>query len=102
MIQRPPSFSFLFLGAYQQHRNALSAAKPLLCALNDLILKRFIQIAEIIAVSRHAHDQIPVLLRIFLGRTQGVPVHHVELDVMAVHIEVGADQIRHTDRKSVV
>jgi hypothetical protein len=39
---------------------------------NDLILQRLAQIAEIIAVPGHAHDQSPVLLGVILGGSQGL------------------------------
>jgi len=65
----------------------------MLCPGDDLVLQRLAQIAKIVAVARHAHDQIAVLLRVLLGSAQRGRVHHVELDVVAVQPEVAAHQV---------
>ena len=65
----------------------------LLRSLNNLILKRLIQISEVIAVSGYADDKVLVLLRILLSVQKKLAVHNVELYVMAVHVEVGADVV---------
>lgn len=71
----------------------------MLRAPDDLILQILSQVVEVIAVTRHPHDQVLVLLGEFLCIPQGVGIDHVELDMMAVHPEIAADQL---DRKSVV
>ncbi len=62
---------------------------------DDLILQSLAQIAEIIAVAGHAHDQVAVLLGVLLRLAQGVGFDHVELDVMAVHLEIRTHQMGH-------
>ena len=52
------------------------------------------EVAEVVAVAGHADDQVAVLLGVGLGLAQRLGVDHVELDVVAVHLEVAADQVR--------
>ena len=54
-----------------------------------------VQVDEVVAVSRHAHQEIPIFRRAGLGLAQGCGVHHVELDVVAVELEVSPDEARH-------
>ena len=67
----------------------------LLGSFDNLILQRLAQITEMIAVSGHAHDQVFVVFRVFLGLDQGFFIYDVELNVVSVHVEVGTHQIRH-------
>ena len=46
---------------------AATASKALLGSLNDLILKRFIQVTEVVTVSGYADDQFLVFLRVLLS-----------------------------------
>ena len=46
-----------------------------------------------IAVTCNADDEVLVLLRIGLGGQQRLAVDDVELDMVAVHVEVGADKV---------
>ena len=48
---------------------------------NDLILQHLAEITEIIAVARHPHDEVPVLLRIPLRFPQRLGMDHVELHI---------------------
>jgi hypothetical protein len=57
-------------------------------AADDLVLELQTAVQEIIAVTRHAHDQVAVLLRVLLGFPQRVGRHHVELDVVPGHLEI--------------
>ena len=57
-------------------------------------LQRRRQVAEVVAVAGHAHDQVAVLLRLRLRLTQCLGRHHVELNVVPVQLEVRPDQVR--------
>src|ERR1035441_1827734 len=52
------------------------------------------QIAEVVAVPGHAHDQIAMFLRLALRFPQGLRGHDVELDVVPVELEIRAHQVR--------
>ena len=69
--------------------------ESLFCTLDDLILQRLAQIAEMIAVSGDPDDQICMLLRVQLRIDQCLSVDHIELNVVPVHIEICPDQIGH-------
>ena len=56
---------------------AATASKTLLGSLNDLVLKRFIQVTEVVTVSGYADDQFLVFLRILLSFDQGLAVDNV-------------------------
>src|ERR1019366_7346407 len=60
---------------------------------DDLVLKARSDVVEIVAVAGHAHNQVAVLLRLFLCRLQRLGRHHVELDVVPVHLEVRTNQL---------
>lgn len=77
-------------GAFKGARPRLEGA--VLGAGDDLILQGLAQVTEVIAVAGHPDNQIPVLLGVCLCGPQGLGPHHVELDVVAVQLEVGADQ----------
>ena len=61
---------------------------------DDFLLEFRREVAEVIAVAGHAHDQIPVLFRAGLSLAQRVRPHDVELEVVAVQFEVGPHQVR--------
>lgn len=65
----------------------------MLGASNDLVLQGTRQVAEVVAVSRDPHDKIAILFRLRLCGTQGFRRHHIELDMVTVQTEVGADQL---------
>ena len=69
--------------------------KALLCTVDDLVLQFLAQVAEVIAVACNAYDKVLVLLGVCLGGKEGLTVDNVELDVVTVHIEVGADKVCH-------
>ena len=52
----------------------------------------FVQINEIVAVSRNAHQQISILIRGLLGLAERVGIDYVELNMVAVELEIGADE----------
>jgi hypothetical protein len=60
---------------------------------DNLILQRLAQVAEIVAVTGHAHDQAAVLFRVFLRGPQRFGIDHVELDMMPVQVEIAAHQV---------
>ena len=60
---------------------------------DDFVLQRLAQIAEVVAVACHAHDQIAVLFGVFLCGAERLHINHVKLDVMPVEFEVGADEL---------
>ena len=66
-----------------------------LCARDDFVLQGARQVTEVIAVTGNAHNQIAVFLRICLRGSQGGRGDYIELNVMSVQAEVGADQMRH-------
>ena len=53
------------------------------------------------AVARNAHDQIFVVIRVFLRLQQRLPIDDVELHVHAFFVEVAANQSRKT-LKSII
>ena len=65
----------------------------MLGARNYLFLQILSQIAEIIAIPRHANDQIPVFFRMRLCAAQRGPIDHVELNVVATKREVCPDKM---------
>ena len=69
--------------------------KTLLCSFDDLILKCFVKISEMITVTGHTNDQITVFIRVILCIDQSLPVYDIELDMMSVQIKVRANQICH-------
>src|ERR1035437_1162469 len=62
----------------------------LLRAGDDFVLQGGGEVAEIVAVAGYPHDQIPMLLGMRLRLAQRLRRDHVELDVMAVELEVRA------------
>ena len=63
------------------------------CPIDDLLLMVFVQIHEVVAVPGHAHQKVGIVVRRGLGFFQCVRVHDVELDVVPVEPEVGADEL---------
>ena len=59
---------------------------------NDLVLQGLTQVVEIITVSGLPHDQISTVFGVLLRPAQGLGIHHVELDVVPIQFEIGADQ----------
>ena len=57
-----------------------------------MVLIDLVQFHEVAAPAPDPDDQIPVQLRIFLSIQQSVPVHRVDLQLVAAHIEEGLDQ----------
>ena len=60
---------------------------------NDLILKIFAQVPEIITVASYPYDQIGMLLRMPLCLPESFRRHDIELYMVAVHPEIAADQV---------
>ncbi len=60
---------------------------------DDFILECLAQITEVITIPGHTDDQAAILLRVLLRGTQSSRVHHVELDVMSVELEIGPHQL---------
>ena len=76
--------------------------KRLLGPLDDFVLQFFAEIVEMIAVAGDADDQVFGLFRVLLRVKQRGAVDHVELDMMPVKAEIGADQRRHAAIKILV
>jgi hypothetical protein len=89
------SIGLILVGAVKKRDCTLHLKNALLRPGDDLILQGFPQIAEIITVAGHTHDQITVLFGVLLGLAQGIRFHHVELNMMAVHFEIRTHQIGH-------
>jgi hypothetical protein len=70
------------------YRAARSPPPAVLGARDDLVLQRPRQVAEVVAVPGHAHDEVAVLLGVRLRRAQRVGRDDVELHVVAVEREV--------------
>jgi hypothetical protein len=51
---------------------------------DDFVLQGFAQVTEVVAVAGNPHDQVAVLVWVFLSLAQGIGVHHVELDMMPI------------------
>ena len=69
--------------------------KRLFGSCDDLILQCAAEVAEVVAVTGNTNDQVFVFFRIVLCIDQGLTVDNVELDMVTVHAEVGANQICH-------
>ena len=67
----------------------------LLGSFDNLILQRLAQIAEMIGVACNSYNQIAVFRRILLCLDQCFTVDDIELNVVSVHVEIGADQVCH-------
>ena len=57
-------------------------------APDDLVLKIFSQVVEIVAVPRHANYQVTVQFRMFLCLPQCLCTYNIELDMVSVEAEV--------------
>ena len=62
----------------------LRLKRPMFRPGDDLVLQHAAEIAEIVAVARHTHDQVPVLVWIRLRDAQHGSVHDIELDVVTI------------------
>ena len=71
---------------------AATASKALLGSLNDFVLKRFVQVTEVVTVSGYADDQFFVFLRVLLSFNRSPAVDNVELHMVSVHSKVGTNQ----------
>jgi hypothetical protein len=60
---------------------------------DDFFLEFGGEIAEVIAVAGDADDEIAVFGGVRLGLAEVARRDHVELDVVAVHFEIGADEL---------
>ena len=60
---------------------------------DDLLLQCFAQVAEIVTVSSHTDDETAILLRVLLGSAQSGGIHHIELNVMPIELEVRPHQL---------
>lgn len=60
---------------------------------DDLVLKVFSQVVEVIAVTGNPHNEVTVFFGEFLGIFQGCSGDHIKLDMMAVHAEVRPDEV---------
>ena len=60
------------------------------CAGNDFVLQLFRHIIEIVRITRHAHQQVTVIVRMLLGIQQRLCIHDVELYVVTAELEVSA------------
>ena len=63
---------------------------------DDLILKIFTKIIEIIAVTRNPDNQITVKLGVPLCFPERFSIHNIELDMMAVQRKITVDQCSKT------
>jgi len=59
---------------------------------DDLLLKVFPDVHEIVAVAGDANDQVPVFFGVFLGVPESPGIHHIELDVVGIVTEIGPDE----------
>lgn len=73
------------------NRKKMSSDTPLFRPVNDLILKIFSQVIEIIGITGYANDQVAVFFGMFLRVAEGVGRYHVELYVVTVHLEITPD-----------
>src|SRR4030065_2030617 len=60
---------------------------------DDLFLELGPQIDEVIAVAGDQDDEVAEFFRMLLCLPQGLGRHHIELDVMAVELEVRPDEM---------
>ena len=67
----------------------------MLCPGDNFLLVMPVQVDEVIAVTGNPHQQVAILIGYLLGPAQGGGVHHIELDVMAVQVEIGSDKMSH-------
>jgi hypothetical protein len=60
---------------------------------DDLLLMILVQIHEIITISRHPHQKIPIFIRLPLSPSQGLRIDDVKLNMMPVKVKISADQV---------
>ena len=60
---------------------------------DDFVLKVSTEVAEIVTVTGHPHDQPPITIGILLCGQQRCGIHDVELHMMAAHCEVAAHEV---------
>ena len=65
----------------------------MLGAGDDLVLEGLAEVAEVVAVAGDADDQVTVLFGMGLRLAQRLRIDDIELDMMAVELEVGADEL---------
>ena len=88
-----------FITSLQFNKHNLSAiiSQALECLLfgagNDFVLQVPAHIYEVIAVTGHPDDKVAMLLGILLGFTLRLGVNNVELNMMAVELEVRSNQV---------
>src|SRR5210317_202366 len=80
-----------FAPSWRFHKRFLK--RLVLSPFDDFLLQVSIHIVEVVAVARHAHQQILVVFGGFLSRFQCRGIDDVELDVMATEGKVAADQL---------
>lgn len=62
---------------------------------DDFVLEGFADVVEVVAVSGDADDEAAVFFGVRLRVAQRLRVHDVELDMVAVHLEVCAHEAHH-------
>ena len=92
-MQSPNSLGSSVLSATLRGGSS-SSHLGLLGAGDDLVLQGVGQVAEVVAVARHADDEAAVRFRVGLRRLERLAGDDVELDVVAVGAEVGPDELR--------
>lgn len=74
---------------------AHSLIKALLRPRDDLVLKSPAEIPEMVTVAGNPDDEIPVVFRMLLSLQKRLAVNDIELNVVAVQVEIGAHQACH-------
>ncbi len=67
----------------------------MLGAGDDLVLQRFGDVAEVIAVACNPDDEAAILLGRGLCVAQRIGADNIKLHVVGVHLEVAPDELRH-------
>jgi len=82
--------------------NETRLLKRLLGAFDDLVLKFFAEIVEVVTIAGNPHNQVFVVFRLLLGGQQRTAVDDIKLDVMTIQTEVGADKRSHIFETAVI
>ena len=87
------AFRSLFFALVREFREKCSKRR-LLGSRDDLCLKSRSQVTEVIAITRHAHDEVAVAFRMRLRLVQCFGRDYIELDVVAIQFEVRTNEVQ--------
>ncbi len=78
------TYASIFARSFLLRLSLNARERGLLSASDNLVLEVFSEVDEVVAVAGDADDQVLIFLRPGPGFVQGLGVHDIELDVVAV------------------